>query len=193
MPRHSRSSRVPSGFLIVATTPDNTPIFTLPAHYRAVEHHLRDALADPPVKLISYCLMSDHWQLVVGPTDPVRLDRCLERVTAARRSGWYEGLRLDVQPLLTVGDLLRAARAAERQPLRSGLVRRAQDWPWGSLTERLQPTGRLDLVEAPFLASSAWVDFVNTARPEDGPGRGIWVTIRRHPGAMPPHRRGAGC
>ena len=110
MPRHSRLSRVPSGFLIAATAPNKTPIFTLPAHYRAVEHHLRDALADQHLKLISYCLMADHWQLVVGPTDPPRLDRCLEWVTGSRRPGWYEAWRLAVHPLLTVGDLLRAAR-----------------------------------------------------------------------------------
>ncbi len=184
---------MPSGFLIVATTSDRTPIFTLPAHYRAVEHHLRDALTVHRLKLISYCLMANHWQLVVGPTDPTRLDRCLERVTAARCSGWYEGLRLDVHPLVTVGDLLHAARAAERQPLRNGLVRRAQDWPWGSLAERLQPTGRLELVAAPFLSSAAWVDFVNTARPEDERSRGLWPTTRRRPDATQVRRRGAGC
>jgi putative transposase len=184
---------VPSGFLIVATTHSKTPFFTLPAHYRAVEHHLGDALTAHHLKLISYCLMSDHWQLVVGPTDPARVDRFVERVTGAREAGWSEGLHTAVHPLGTAADLLRAARAAERQALRTGLVRRAQDWPWGSLAERLQPTGRLELVGAPFLASAAWVHFVNTEHPEDGPGRGIWVTIRRHPDATPPHRRGAGC
>jgi hypothetical protein len=110
MPRHSRLSRVPSGFLIAATAPNKNTIFTLPAHYRAVEHQLGDALADQHLKLISYCLMADHWQLVVGPTDPPRLDRCLEWVTGSRRPGWYEAWRLAVHPLLTVGDLLRAAR-----------------------------------------------------------------------------------
>lgn len=179
MPRHSRSSRAPSGFLIVATSPHKTPIFTLPAHYRAVEHHLRDALSSHQLKLISYCLLSDQWQLIVGPTDPARLERCLERVTSAPRTGWFEGLHVAVHPLLTVGDLLRAARAAERQALRGGLVRRAQDWPWASLAERLQPTGRLELVAAPFLASAAWVEFVNTPRPEDERARGIWPTITR--------------
>lgn len=102
--------------------------------------------------------MPDRWQVIVGQTDPARLNRCLARVTIAR-----------VQPLVTIADLLRAARSAERQALRSGLVRRAQDWPWNSLSERLQPTGRLNLVAAPFLASRAWVDFVNTPGPEDHP------------------------
>lgn len=82
---------------------------------------------------------------------------------------------------MTVTDLLRAARDTERLALRSGLVRRAQDWPWNSLSERLQPTGRLDMVPAPFLASQAWVDFVNTTRPEDQTSS-VWgpaITRRR--------------
>lgn len=167
MPRHSRSSCAPSGFLIEATSTAKTPIFTLPAHYRALQHHLRDALDAHPLKLVAYCLMPDHWQLVVGQTDPTRLNRCLERVSSARRAGWNAGFSIGVQPLMTVADLLRAARDTERLALQLGLVRRAQDWPWNSLSERLQPTGRLDMVPAPFLASHAWVDFVNTSRPED--------------------------
>jgi len=153
----------------------------MPAHYRALQHHLGDALGAHPLKLIAYSLMPDRWSLIVGQTDPTRLHRRLARVTSAQRDGWLNGFSIGVQPLLTVADLLRAARDTERQALRRGLVRRAQDWPWNSLSERLQPTGRLDMVPAPFLASHAWVDFVNTARPEDQTS--VWtgqgVTRRR--------------
>lgn len=181
MPRHSRSSRAPSGFLIEATSTARTPVFTLPAHYRALQRDLSDALSAHPLKLIAYCLMPDQWQLVVGQTDPTCLNRYLTRVTSARQAASYEGFCVGVQPLLTVADLLRVARDTERLALRSGLVRRAQDWPWNSLSERLQPTGRLDMVPAPFLASHAWVDFVNTARPEDQASsmRGAAVTRRQ--------------
>jgi hypothetical protein len=133
-----------------------TPVFTLPAHYRALQRHLKDAFGACPLQLIAYSLMPDQWQVVVGQTDPADLNRCLARVSIAR-----------VRPLVTTADLLRAARSAERQALQCGLVRRAQDWPWNSLSERLRPTGRLDLAPAPFLASHAWVEFVNTPRPED--------------------------
>lgn len=157
--------------MIEATSQARTPIFTLPAHYRGLQLHLRDAFGAHPLRLIAYCLMPDQWRLVVGQTDPARLNRYLARVTSARRARWYEGLLIDVHPLDTVADLLRAARATERQALDRGLVRRAQDWPWNSLRERLQPSGRLEMVPAPFLASQAWVDFVNAARPEDAAPR----------------------
>lgn len=147
--------------MIVATSTCRTPVFTLPAHYRALQGHLRDAFGAHPLRLIAYCLMADGWQLVVGQTDPRRLNRYIARVTSAHRDGVCDRLIVDIQALDTVADLLRAARDTEREALRCGLVRRAQDWPWSSLSERLQPSGRLDTVPAPFLASHAWVDFVN--------------------------------
>jgi hypothetical protein len=147
--------------LIVATSARRTPVFTLPAHYRALQHHLREAFGARPLRLVAYCLMADGWQLVVGQTDPKRLERFIGRVTNSQAGAGCGGLFVDIRPLETVADLLRAARDTEREALRCGLVRRAQDWPWNSLSERLQPTGRLDTVPAPFLASHAWVDFVN--------------------------------
>lgn len=117
--------------------------------------------------LIAYCLMPTQWQLVVGQMDPEGIKRYLGGVMCARGDIWPGAPVIHVQPLPTVEALVSAARDTERQALSKGLVRRAQDWPWNSLCERLQPTGRLDMVSAPFLGSPAWVDFVNTIRPED--------------------------
>lgn len=161
MPRHSRSSRAPSGFLIVAAFAHRAPKFTIPAHYRALQLSLRDALDAHPLRLIAYCLMPNRWQLVVGQTDPKRLDGYIGRVAGSRGPAPSPALAVDVRPLETIADLLCAAKETEREALRCGLVRRAQDWPWSSLSERLQPTGRLEMVPAPFLASHTWVDFVN--------------------------------
>lgn len=66
-------------------------------------------------------------------------------------------------PLAEIDDLIRAARDVERQALAAGLVRRAQDWPWGSLAGRLDATNPLPLVAAPFLESRAWTDYVNAS------------------------------
>ncbi len=158
------------------------PIFTLPSHYRALQHHLKEAFGTHPLKLIAYSLMPNHWQLIVGQTDPARLNRYLARVTSAQHVGRHDEWFAAAEPLGTVADLLRAARDAEREALRGGLVRRAQDWPWNSLSERLQPTGRLDVTPAPFLASQAWVDFVNSPQTEDQTSR---VRARRPAAVVP--------
>lgn len=64
---------------------------------------------------------------------------------------------------------MRVCRQVERAALEARLVRRAQDWPWASLSERLRPACDLPMVNAPFLSSRAWADYVNSSRPEDAP------------------------
>src|SRR5690349_18838811 len=59
---------------------------------------------------------------------------------------------------------METCRYVERSALRAGLVSAAQDWPWGSLAERLRFHTRLPLVSTPFLASSAWAEYVNAPR-----------------------------
>jgi hypothetical protein len=59
-------------------------------------------------------------------------------------------------------ELVRACRSVERNALAERLVTRAQDWPWGSLSERLNPVLKFPIAPTPFLASAMWVDYVNT-------------------------------
>ena len=62
---------------------------------------------------------------------------------------------------------------------RARLVRRAQDWPWCSLSQRLRLDTRVPLATAPFLASAAWTDHVNAAQPVRTSSKaavGDWMT-----------------
>ena len=65
----------------------------------------------------------------------------------------------------------------ERNALQAGLVRQAQDWPWASLSERLQPAQCVPLVNAPFLSTRAWADYVNTTRPGDDAGQNLLTRV----------------
>jgi REP-associated tyrosine transposase len=100
--------------------------------------------------MISYCLMPNHWHLVVGPVDPIRLSKLMHWVTVTHAVRWHHhrntvGLgpvyqnRFWSEVLPRADDLVRACRYVERNALRARLTRRAQDWPWGSLAERLRP------------------------------------------------------
>jgi hypothetical protein len=52
-------------------------------------------------------------------------------------------------------------RYVERNALSAGLVARAQDWPWCSLAARVSSNMPVPLVSTAFLASNAWIDYVN--------------------------------
>jgi putative transposase len=121
-------------------------------------------------------VMPNHWHLVVGPTDSKTVSRLLHWVTTTHATRWhlhrkstgtgpvYQG-RFWMSVPDSSTELIRICRYVERNALRAELVRRAQDWPWGSLAERLRgDEQRLPLAPIGFLCSPTWVDYVNVPR-----------------------------
>lgn len=158
-----RTQPIHSACVEITGLPDRRGvIFTEPADYRAFQHHLAEALQRCPARLMAYCLMPGWWQLIMGATDPVRLQRCLARVGTAHGTP-----TILTRPLSGTNDVIRAARDTERHGLTARLVRRAQDWPWSSLAGRHDGRNPLPLVQASFLESRAWLDFVNAPTPAD--------------------------
>jgi putative transposase len=199
MPRRVRSTPRSRYFHVTNRSAGRLVLFAQPADYRAFLSILSQGLERYPVRLIAYSLMPDHWHLVVGPTDTSALSRCLHWVTATHavrlntRASMterqvYQG-RFSAVEIAAVADLVRMCRSVERSALRARLVRRAQDWPWASLGERLQPLQEVPLVNTPFLSSRAWVDYVNAMRSdEDSPAPGLRSRTTLGDIAEPPGR-----
>ncbi len=178
MPRRTRSTQRASYFHVINRSVRRLVLFTQPADYRAFLSILSQALEQYRVQLIAYSVMPNHWHLVMGQTDTETLSRCLQWVTSTHairlnrhhqtvgEGAAYQGQFTSVE-IPAVGDLVRVCRYVERNALQAGLVRHAQDWPWASLAERLQSSQCVPLVNAPFLSSRAWADYVNTKRLED--------------------------
>jgi putative transposase len=61
--------------------------------------------------------------------------------------------------------LLRVLRYVEANPLRAGLVRRAEDWTWCSLSA--QDVVRPDLTPWPIASPENWADYVNAPTSEE--------------------------
>jgi putative transposase len=59
-------------------------------------------------------------------------------------------------------------RYVERNPLRAGLVRRAENWPWSSLACRLAggDVAQRRMYPCPFPLPADWIKFVNRAQTE---------------------------
>lgn len=178
MPRRSRSASPTGFFHVVNHSVHKAPLFQRPRDYRGFLLALNEGLARYPVRLISYAVLSTHWHLVVGPVGTQRLSRLIQWVSATHAQRWhrrrntvgtapvYQG-RFKSFPVAASAHLLRVCRYVERNALTAGLVRRAQDWPWCSLSERTSLRDEVPLVTTPFLTSDVWTEFVNTLQPGD--------------------------
>lgn len=152
-------------FHLVCRSSNRAHVLRRPRDYRAFIDTLATAGAMPnrPLAFVTYAILSNEWHLLVGPTDPPAAARLYARVAATHDPRWRTptfGHTPAVRRVASL-DLIETARAIERAPLRAGLVRRAQDWPWAALAERLRPGTCLPLADAPFLSSASWIAFVN--------------------------------
>lgn len=172
MPRRARTLLPNHYFHVINRAAGKAPLFTRPRDYREFLRILREGLARHPAPLVAYCIMANHWHLIIGPTGTGRLSRLIHWVSTTHAVRFrlrlktigdgpvYQG-RFKARPVDESGDLVMVCRYVERNALTAGLVRRAQDWPWGSLADRLRPDPALPLTGAEFLTSEAWVSFVN--------------------------------
>jgi putative transposase len=95
------------------------------------------------MRVLAYVVMPNHWHLVLWPAADVQLSRFMQWLTLTHTRRWhivrgtigtgplYQG-RYKAIPIQSDEHLLTAMRYVERNPLRAGLIGRAQDWPWCS-------------------------------------------------------------
>jgi len=121
------------------------PLFQKDGDYLAFERVLDEALAraDAP-RLLAWCLMPNHWHLVVQAVERTDLSTWMQRVTVAHTHRWrahtqtagegplYQG-RFKSFPIQQDGHFLAVCRYVEANALRARLVERAEAWRWGSL------------------------------------------------------------
>jgi putative transposase len=121
--------------------------------------------------------MPNHWHLIVQPRRDGDLSRFVGWLTLTHTQRWhshyhtiglghlYQG-RFKSFPVQEDGHLLTVCRYVERNPLRAGLVERAEDWRWGSLwrRERGDAEARTLLADWPTPRPRGWLRFVNAAQ-----------------------------
>ena len=196
MPRRPRTLDSEYYFHVINRSARKATLFERSKDYRDFLRILREGLERHPVRLVAYCVMSNHWHLVVGPVGTIDLSRLMHWVTTThavrfhrRRSTVgqgpvYQG-RFKSHAIDSSGQLLRAIRYVERNALAAHLVRRAEHWPWGSLADRQRASPALPLQGAPFLSSRAWIQHVNAAhlleddQPRPVPDR--WKSVETRP------------
>lgn len=153
---------------------DRRLLFHRDGDYRAFWWLLERNIRTVEVPLLAYVLMPNHWHLVVRPHSPTDLARLLQRVTGThamriRRRSHTVGLghiyqgRYRAFVIETPDQYVNVVRYIEANPLKAGLVPRAENWRWSSLRDRLRHRASLAEGPVPLPAADEWIDHVNAS------------------------------
>jgi len=119
-------------------------IFDDEEDYVAFEQVLEEAVERTGTRLLAYCVMPNHWHLVVWPRKDGELSQFVGWLSLTHTQRWhahrqsagsghvYQG-RFKSFPIQDNDHFHTVARYVERNPLRAKLVRQAGEWRWGSL------------------------------------------------------------
>jgi putative transposase len=147
MPRTARAAEAGLIYHVLNRGNGRQTLFRTPADFDAFERVLAEGLERYPVDLFTWCLMGNHWHLVVRPRTDDALARLMgwvgvthvRRHHARYRTGGgghlYQG-RYKSFPVQDDGHFLTLCRYVEANPLRAKLVRRAEHWRWSGLGQR---------------------------------------------------------
>lgn len=154
------------------------PLFENEGDYAAFERVLAAACERVSMRVLAYCLMPNHWHLVLWPRGDGDLSRFMGWLTLTHTQRWhahhhtvgyghlYQGrfktllVQQDTHPLI-------ACRYVERNALRAGLVEREEQWRWGSCGQRHSGGGRVPLSEWPVERPVAWTRLVNESERDE--------------------------
>jgi putative transposase len=177
MPRRHRTATGGYVYHVLNRGVARATLFHKEGDYAAFERVLRQAKEEVPTRLLAYCLMPNHFHLVLWPTQDGELSDFLHWLMLTHTMRWhahyhsggsgplYQG-RFKSFPVQEDDHLLTVCRYVERNALRANLVLRAEDWPWSSLARRAEGRG-LDLLDGwPLPLPSGWLEHVNGVETE---------------------------
>ena len=177
MPRRRRRSLQGAVFHVMNRAVRRTILFKTEADYRAFLDLVRQAVLQFKVKVISFCLMPNHWHLVIICDRLEELSRCMHWLESTHANRWngahgcrgsgavYKD-RFKAVPVQSNDSVRRVCRYVERNALRKGLVSRAELWEWSSLFAVCQNCHVIPLEKWPILQPDNWIEIVNTPETE---------------------------
>src|SRR6202011_1061462 len=152
MPRRLRCTEAGYVYHVLNRAVGRATLFKKAADYAAFEKILGAAHERLGTRLLAFVVLPNHWHLIVWPNRAGELTTYLQWLTVTHVRRWhahhhtvgtgplYQG-RFKSFPIQEGDHLLTVCRYVERNPLRAGLVERAEPWRWSSLGFRAQ--GRL--------------------------------------------------
>ena len=179
MPRTARIAPGGMVYHVINRGVGKNDLFYSDADYLAFERVIRETLEKRPMRILSYCLMKNHWHFVLWPQSDGDLGRFMQQLTVTHVTRWQKNYnmvgfghvyqsRFKSFPVDTDEYFYQVNRYAERNALRANLVKRAEDWPYGSLWIRQHGSAehRAMISEWPLPRPRKWLQYVNEPETE---------------------------
>jgi putative transposase len=173
MPRTARLA--PGGMLfhVLNRGVGRMQIFDDDKDYEAFNRVIQETLRVAPIRICAYCWMPNHWHFIFWPQRDGDLSKFMQRMANMHTQRWqrakhrvgyghlYQG-RFKSFPIENDEHFYCVARYVERNALRAGLVRRAEDWKWGSLHQLTRKSPGLLSCDWPLPRPSDWSEYVDS-------------------------------
>ncbi len=155
-------------------------LFKNDEQYRDFINILREAKTFVPVRILAYCLMPNHWHLVLYPENDGDLSQFMQRITLTHTQRYhaktstigyghiYQG-RYKSLPVQDDQYLLNLVRYVERNARRAAMVEKAEDWRWSSAHARMRGTieAKNLLSNWPMPVPEEYLDWLNQSQPKE--------------------------
>jgi putative transposase len=172
MPRTARSVEAGLIYHVLNRGNGRMRLFHKDADFAAFERVLAEGLTRYPVDLLTYCLMDNHWHLVLRPRTAAALGKLMGwvGVTHVRRhhqhyhsrggGHLYQG-RFKGFPVQEDRHFLTLCRYVEANAVRAGVAKDAARWRWGGAQARGRANESLPLVDWPMERPRNWMALLN--------------------------------
>ncbi len=138
--------------------------------YKAFIELMSEAKTMYDVKILAYCLMPNHFHLLLQPDKADELSKWMQWLMTShvrrhhrtyKTSGHIWQGRFKSFIVQKDDHLLTVARYIEGNPVRAKLAASARDWKWSSHTERVEGTENSLINPLPIELPKVWTDYVD--------------------------------
>ena len=176
MPRTARASAGGVCYHVMNRGNAHVRVFHDPDDYREFIQLFSPACQRLPMRILSYCLMPNHFHLSLWPHNDGDLGPWMQWLMTShvrqhhkrhQTDGHIWQGRFKAFPAQSDWHLLAVMRYIERNPLRANLVETSQQWPWSSL-RAWQVGNPLECLHAgPVPRPANWLDWVNQPQSQE--------------------------
>ena len=140
--------------------------------YRGFVELMNEARKKRPMRITAYCLMRTHFHFLLWPQADGDVPRFMQWLTTTHASRWHRQRqtvgtgavyqsRYVSKPISDARHYFTVLRYVERNALTAGVVKRAEEWRWGSAWSHHRSDAPFVVDEGPIPRPTNWLSILN--------------------------------